>query len=131
MTTTAREVRFAFTFDDYDQALTLFRDVLGLEVMDTFDHQGGRGVIMRVPSATLELFDHEHALMVDDIEIGASQGGGPRIAIAVDDITVTGAALQATGVSPVGDTVDTPWGDRNRRYEMTGGLQLTLFQPIP
>lgn len=131
MTTAARELRFAFTFDDYAQALSLFRDVLGLEVMDTFDHQGGRGVIMRVPSATLELFDQEHAAMVDNIETGASQGGGPRIAIAVDDITVIGNALQTAGVTPVAETVDTPWGDRNRRYEMTGGLQLTLFQSIP
>jgi catechol 2,3-dioxygenase-like lactoylglutathione lyase family enzyme len=74
MTTAARELRFAFTFDEYDQALRLFRDVLGLEVIDTFDHQGGRGVIMRVPSATLELFDQEHAAMVDNIETGASPG---------------------------------------------------------
>ncbi|MPZ92390.1 MAG: VOC family protein, partial [Actinobacteria bacterium] len=54
--TAARELRFAFTFDDYEAALRLFRDVFGLETIEELDHEGGRGVILRVPSATLELF---------------------------------------------------------------------------
>ncbi|CAN5489121.1 hypothetical protein BH20ACT23_BH20ACT23_17200 [soil metagenome] len=55
--TPARELRFAFTIDDYDAVLGLFRDVFELETILDLDHEGGRGVILRVPSATLELFD--------------------------------------------------------------------------
>jgi catechol 2,3-dioxygenase-like lactoylglutathione lyase family enzyme len=68
--TSARELRFAFIFDDYDAALHLFRDVFGLETLKDLDHQGGRGVILRVPSATLELFDREHGELVDYVETG-------------------------------------------------------------
>lgn len=51
--TPARELRFAFVFDDYDAALRLFRDVLGLDTVLDLDHEGGRGVILKVPSARL------------------------------------------------------------------------------
>lgn len=126
--TTARELRFAFTFDDYDQALTLFRDVFGLDVTETFDHQGGHGVILSVPHATLELFDHEHTRMVDGIEAGRPMGARSRIAVRIDDVADAGPALEAMGITPVAGVVDTPWGDRNRRFGLTDGFQLTLFE---
>lgn len=124
----AHELRFAFTFDDYDQALQLFRDVLGLEVLEIFDEQGGRGVIMSVPHATLELFDREHTDMVDRIEVGRPTGSRHRIAIRVDALADAGDAVAAVGALPEADEVATPWGDLNRRYRLAGGFQLTLFQ---
>jgi hypothetical protein len=60
------ELRFAFIFDDYEAALELFRDVFWLEILKDLDHQGGRGVILRAPSATLELFDREHGWLVQN-----------------------------------------------------------------
>ena len=39
----ARELRFAFVFDAYEEALHLYRDVFGLEVVMELDQQGGRG----------------------------------------------------------------------------------------
>jgi hypothetical protein len=56
--TRARELRFAFVFEDYDAALHLFRDVFGLETLLELDHEGGRGIILNVPSATLEVRPH-------------------------------------------------------------------------
>ena len=47
--TRARELRFAFVFEDYDAALHLFRDVFGLETLLELDHEGGRGVILKAP----------------------------------------------------------------------------------
>jgi catechol 2,3-dioxygenase-like lactoylglutathione lyase family enzyme len=126
--TPARELRFAFTFDDYGEALRLFRDVFGLEVDMTLDHQGGRGVILRVPSATLELFDEEHTRYVDEIEAGSATGARARIAVRIDDVAVAGASVEAVGAVPVAEVVDTPWGDRNRRYRLADGFPVTLFE---
>jgi catechol 2,3-dioxygenase-like lactoylglutathione lyase family enzyme len=126
--TTAREVRFAFTFEDYDEALRLFTDTFGLDIIETFDHQGGRGVILRIPQATLELFDEAHTTMVDEIEAGRPMGARSRIAVRIDDVTDAAAELEATGVRPVADVVTTPWGDRNRRFQLADGFQLTLFE---
>ncbi|MGH2736223.1 MAG: VOC family protein [Actinomycetota bacterium] len=126
--TPARELRFAYIFDDYDAALHLFRDVFGLETMRDLDHQGGRGVILRVPSATIELFDREHGRLVDDVEFGCPLEERARIAVNIDDLTEATAAVRATGASTMADPVDTPWGDHNRRFKTSDGLQLTLFQ---
>jgi predicted enzyme related to lactoylglutathione lyase len=122
-------LRFAFVFDDYEAALHLFRDVFGLETEEEFDHEGGRGVILKVPAATLEVFDRDQGRFVDDIEVGRHLEERVRIAIKVDDLTEASEAVGAAGGRPVADRVDTPWGDRNRRFETTDGLQLTLFEP--
>jgi lactoylglutathione lyase len=126
--TRARELRFAFVFEDYEAALRLFRDALGLEVREEFDEQGGRGVLMEVPTATIELFDHEHNRMVDEVEVGRALGERVRIAIRVDDLEEASVAAASAGAAPVADAVETPWGDRNRRFATVDGLQLTLFQ---
>jgi catechol 2,3-dioxygenase-like lactoylglutathione lyase family enzyme len=124
----ARELRFAFTFDDYEAALSLFRDVFELETIMNLDSRGARGVILRVPSATLELFDRGQGRLVDDIEVGRPLEERVRIAVNIDDLEAATDAVISTGTSPQAAPVDTPWGDRNRRFKTPDGLQLTLFQ---
>jgi lactoylglutathione lyase len=126
--TTAQELRFAFVFDQYEAAVRLFRDVLGLEVEGEFAQRGGRGMILRVPAATLEVFDVAYGDFVDEVEVGRRLGERVRIAVRVRDLDGAGDAAAAAGAEPVSDAVDTPWGDRNRRYVTADGLQLTLFQ---
>jgi catechol 2,3-dioxygenase-like lactoylglutathione lyase family enzyme len=82
----ARELRFSFVIDDYEAAAHLYGDVFGLEVLMDLDEQGGRGVILKVPEATLELVDAEHGGMVDDVEVGRRIGDRVRIAVKVDDL---------------------------------------------
>jgi catechol 2,3-dioxygenase-like lactoylglutathione lyase family enzyme len=127
--TSARELRFAFVFDDFDAALNLFRDVFGLETLEDLDDEGGRGVILKLPSATLELFDRDQGNYVDEIEVGRPLGERVRIAIDVADLAEAATAVESAGASPVADPVVTPWGDHNHRFVTNDGLQLTLFQP--
>jgi catechol 2,3-dioxygenase-like lactoylglutathione lyase family enzyme len=124
----ARELRFSFVIDDYEAAAHLYRDGFGLEVLMELDEHGGRGIILNVPEATLELVDAEHGGMVDDIEVGRRVGDRVRIAIKVDDLQAAGQAVIETGAQAMAHPVDTPWGDRNQRFRAKDGLQLTLFQ---
>jgi catechol 2,3-dioxygenase-like lactoylglutathione lyase family enzyme len=124
----ARELRFAFIFDDYDAALRLYRDVFGLETVEELDGQGGRGVILRVPAATLELFDLDYGRLVDDVEVGRWVGERVRIAVKVDDLAEAGREVAGAGAEQMAPTVETPWGDRNQRFKTKDGMQLTLFQ---
>jgi hypothetical protein len=126
--TRARELRFAFVFDDHEAALHLFRDVFGLETQEEFEHGGGRGVILRIPSSTLELFNPEYGRRVDEIEVGREVDSRVRIAVKIDDLAAAGAAVAGTGATAEADPVMTPWGDNNQRFKTGDGLQLTLFQ---
>jgi lactoylglutathione lyase len=124
----ARELRFSFVIDHYEAAVYLYRDVFGLEVLEDLDEQGGRGVILNVPEATLELVDAEHAGMVDDVEVGrrvddlgSDRRQGGRSAGSQPGVAETGGEAMAP-------PVDTPWGDKNQRFRAKDGMQLTLFQ---
>lgn len=125
----ARELRFVLVSNDYEAASRLYRDVFGLEVLMDLEGQDGRGVILKVPAATLELVDAEHDAMVDEIEVGTPQDNHLRIAVEVDDLAVTAAAVTTdAGAEALADPVDTPWGDRNQRFRGKDGLQLTLYE---
>lgn len=124
----AREVRFCFVIDDYDAAAHLYRDVFGLEVLEEFDEQGSRGIILKVPAATLELVDVDHGGMVDEIEVGRRVQDRVRIAVKVDDLAEAGRSVAETGAKAMAAPIETPWGDRNQRFRAKDGLQLTLFQ---
>jgi len=124
----ATELRFAFIVDDYETALRVFRDALGLDVIEEFDQQGGRGVLLSVPAATLEIFDVEHGRLVDEIEVGHPLHERVRVAVRVGSLEQAGREVAAAGAEVVADPVDTPWGDHNRRWRIPGAMQLTLFQ---
>jgi len=124
----ARELRFAFVVDDYERAVHLFRDVLGLETELDLERQGGRGVILRVPEATFELFDVRHGDLVDEIETGESRGVRVRIAVRVDDLEEASRAVQDAGAEVVAYPVETPWGDRNQRLVLPDAVEITLFE---
>jgi lactoylglutathione lyase len=126
--TEARELRFAFTFEDYDAAVRLFRDVIGLRTLMDLQEQGGRGVILSVPKATLELFDVRHTDVVDRVEAGRPTGERVRIAVRVDDLEAAAGEVASAGAQPQAEPVLTPWGDRNQRFRLAEGLQLTLFE---
>jgi catechol 2,3-dioxygenase-like lactoylglutathione lyase family enzyme len=124
-----REFRFVLVTGDFEATAHLFRDVFGYEMLMDLDGQGGRGVILRLPTATLELVDAEHDRMVDEIEVGEPQGNRVRIAVEVEDLVSASDSVTGTGAEALAPPVETPWGDRNRRFVARDGLQITLFQP--
>ncbi|MGH2722883.1 MAG: SDR family NAD(P)-dependent oxidoreductase, partial [Actinomycetota bacterium] len=100
----------------------------GLEVLMDLDEQGGRGVILKVPEATLELVDADHGGMVDEVEVGRRLGERVRIAVQVDDLETASRTVLETGAAAMAAAVETPWGDHNQRFRAKDGTQLTLFQ---
>lgn len=123
-----KELRIALTVDDFDKAVTFYQDALGLEPVKSWNNPDGRGVILSVKSATLELFDKAQAETVDNIEAGKRVSGQIRFAVQVDDIEKTAFELSKGGATIVNVPVQTPWGNRNQRLQTPDGLQLTLFQ---
>jgi catechol 2,3-dioxygenase-like lactoylglutathione lyase family enzyme len=123
-----QELRIALTVADFDKAVKFYQDALGLRVVESWNNPDGRGVILSVQSATLELFDHAQAETVDTIEAGKRVSGQIRFAIQVADVEKAATELVASGASVIHAPVLTPWGDTNQRLQTPDGLQLTLFQ---
>ena len=64
------ELRLVVTADDFDRALSFYRDVLGLRERGAFASEGGRVVILDAGQATLEPTDPAHAAFIDEVEVG-------------------------------------------------------------
>jgi catechol 2,3-dioxygenase-like lactoylglutathione lyase family enzyme len=121
------EFRVALTVDDYEEALRFYRDGLGLTVEEAWERPDGRGAILGVDKATLELLSTSMAETVDYVEAGDRVSGKVRLVLKVEDAAGVGESLVAAGAERVGGPVETPWGDRNVRVRAPDGMQLTLF----
>jgi methylmalonyl-CoA/ethylmalonyl-CoA epimerase len=127
--TEVQEFRITLTVDDFDAAVALYRDALGLPEVADWSSDEGRVLLLAAGRATLELFDEAQAAMVDRLEVGRRVSGTVRFALQVPDADAAAATLTAAGATAVADAVDTPWGDRNARVAAPDGMQLTLFTP--
>jgi lactoylglutathione lyase len=122
------ELRLVVTAADFDAALHLYRDVLGLPEQDGVISPGGRVAILDAGRATLEIADPDHAAAIDELEVGRrGVAGHVRVALRVADVDGASAALSAAGAELLAPPTPTPWGSRNARFEGAAGLQLTLF----
>jgi len=128
-TSRVRELRLVVTADDYEAAVDFYRDVLGMPVSAEYlsDDQG-RVVILEAGTATLEIGDRPHAEYVDEVEVGRQVAGHVRVALRVDDATVSTAEAEGAGAEVVAPPTRTPWQSLNSRLEAPAGLQITLFQ---
>ena len=123
------ELRIALTVADFDAAVAIYRDALGLEQVADWTSENGRVLLLAAGRATLELFDEAQAGYVDSIEVGRRVSGSVRLALEVDDSEAMAQRLVAAGAQAVAPPVETPWGDRNARVQAVDGMQLTLFTP--
>ena len=128
--TDVTELRVALTVANFDEAVALYREALGLEQVGDWSSPDGRVVVLAAGRATLELFDEAQAETVDRIEAGRRVSGAVRLALEVPDSEATARRLVAAGAAEVAPPVTTPWGDRNVRVCAPDGMQLTLFTRV-
>ena len=122
------ELRVALTVANFDEAVRLYREGLGLQIDHEWDNPPGRGIVLPAGRATIELLDQAQAELVDRMEVGRRAAGPIRLALGVDDTALSGGRLRDLGAEVVHDPVLTPWGDLNMRLRTPEGVQITLFQ---
>src|SRR4030095_14147062 len=113
--TDVSEMRVALTVDDFDAALALYRDALGLDQIADWTSENGRVVLLSAGRATLELFDEAQAGYVDSIEAGRRVSGTVRLAFGVGDSTDAAHRLQAARAAPGAPPAGTPPGGSTAR----------------
>lgn len=92
-----------------------------------WDRPDGRGVIFRVPHATLAVVDERQADSIDRVEVGHRVSGPIRQALRVRDVDALTARIETGGTPVLGAPHAAPWGHRVARVEAPGGMQLTPF----
>jgi catechol 2,3-dioxygenase-like lactoylglutathione lyase family enzyme len=122
------ELRVALTSQDYDRLVRFYCTGLGLEPAQIWNNSQGKGMVLEMGAATMELFDETQANTIDQIEAGRSVSGQVRFALQVPDLMSAIHRLLVAGAIQVSDPVVTPWGDYNVRFQDPDGLQITLFQ---
>lgn len=130
MSAPVRQLRVVVTADDYDAAVTFYRDVLGLAEEAAFASPDGRVTILQAGRATLEIADPAQAAYIDRVEVGRRVAGHIRIAFEVGDAVSATARLAQAGAAVIAEPVRTPWDSLNARLDGPAGLQLTLFEEL-
>ena len=126
-----RQLRVVVTADDFDQALSFYRDVLGLTEQAAFEGDGdARVVILDAGHATLELANPDQAAMIDRVEVGRRVSPHIRLAFEVDDARMVTASLASAGAEVIGGPAVTPWNSLNSRLRAPADVQLTLFEEL-
>lgn len=129
--TGVKQLRLVVHADDYEAALSFFRDALGMPTAEAYSADGGADVtILDAGRATLELSNTAQIEMIDDVEVGHRVAPHVRVALEVEDCrAVTSQALQA-GAHEVAPPTKTPWNSLNARLDAPAGVHLTLFQEL-
>lgn len=122
-----KEFRVALTTNDFERAVTFYRDGLGLDPGELWT-DNGRGQLFWAGKASLEIFDLDYAAGVDQIEVGERVSGQIRFAFEVADIHAAMERALKYGATLVHEPILTPWHDLNVRLCSPEGLQITLFQ---
>ncbi|MGH9192784.1 MAG: VOC family protein [Acidimicrobiales bacterium] len=125
------QLRLVVEADDFDEAVSFYRDVLGLPEEAAFEGGGSaRVVILQAGRATLELANPAQHRMIDEVEVGHHVAPKLRVAFEVTDSRRATAELGAAGATLVVPPVETPWRSLNSRLDAPAGLHITLFQEL-
>lgn len=125
------QLRLVVEADDFDGALTFYRDVLGLTEQAAFEGDGdARVVILDAGRATLELANPAQKRMIDSVEVGRQVSPKIRVAFEVADSAAMTTALVDAGAGLIAPPTETPWRSLNSRLAAPAELQITLFQEL-
>lgn len=130
MDTPVRELRLAVTATDWAQAVSFYRDALGLPQLADFSSENGNVIVLDAGRATIELVDERQAAFIDDVEVGRRVAPAIRVALEVGDVAATTMTLTAAGAELIAAPTRTPWNSSNSRLGAPAGLQLTLFEEL-
>ncbi|TCB96816.1 VOC family protein [Micromonospora zingiberis] len=126
-----RQLRLVVEADDYEAAVSFYRDVLGLPEQAAFSSgDDARVVILDAGRATLEIANPAQKRMIDDVEVGRQVAPRLRVAFEVDDTAATTDRLTAAGARQVAPPTLTPWQSVNARLDAPANLHITVFQEL-
>ena len=125
------QMRLVVEAEDYDAAVSFYRDALGLiEEAAIAGPDGAHVTILDAGRATLEIANPAQKRFIDEVEVGRSVAPKMRVAFEVADSTATTEELVEAGAELIAPPTETPWRSLNSRLNAPAGLQITLFEEL-
>lgn len=126
-----KQLRLVVEADDFDAAVSFYRDALGLPEEFFIESEGGaRVVALQAGRATLEIVNPAQRKLIDQLEVGDQVSRRIRVCFEVTDANRMTDELVTAGAELIASPTETPWGSLNSRLEAPAGLQITLFQEL-
>jgi catechol 2,3-dioxygenase-like lactoylglutathione lyase family enzyme len=125
------QLRLVVEVEDFDEAVTFYRDVLGLpEELSVAGDGDARVMILEAGRATLELANRAQTELIDAVEVGERCSPKFRVALEVADSPAATDRVVKAGARLLAAPRETPWRSLNARLAAPGDIQLTLFQEL-
>ena len=125
------QLRMVVEADDFDEAVTFYRDVLGLAEEFYVESEGdARVMALKAGRATLEIVNSAQRRLIDQLEVGKEVSRRIRVAFEVTDANLATDRLVGAGAELIASPTETPWRSLNSRLEAPAGLQITLFEEL-
>ena len=126
-----KQLRLVVEAEDFDEAVSFYRDVLGLTEEFFVESQDGALVVaLQAGRATLEIVNPAQRRLIDQLEVGEEVSRAIRVAFEVTDAGGATDALVDAGATLIAPPTETPWRSLNSRLEAPAGLQITLFEEL-
>jgi queuosine precursor transporter len=122
-----QQLRVVVAVEDYDEAVSFYRDRLGLVERESHVDGDARVTVLDAGRATLELANLEQQTMTDNVEVGHQIAPKIRLTFQVDDTDWATDGLRRSGASVIAPPTATPWRTRASRLNTPGDLQVTVF----
>jgi predicted enzyme related to lactoylglutathione lyase len=125
------QLRLIVEAEDYEEALTFYRDVLWLPEQAAFEgDDDARVAILDAGRATLEIANPAQKRMIDQVEVGRPVSPTIRVAFEVVDVRTKTDELVTAGATLIAPPTETPWRSLNARLDAPAALQITLFEEL-
>ncbi len=113
---------------DFDGMLRFYRDILGMILVEGWDHPGNRGALLSagemVGDALIEILDLDNLAVPDTTPVNV------ELSIQVKDAVAWHDGYQAGGGDIARGLEDTPWGHRSFGIDDPDGLRIWLYEEI-
>ncbi|HVJ97689.1 MAG TPA: VOC family protein [Acidimicrobiia bacterium] len=121
------------TVNDPDEALTFYRDALGLEVRMDVESDGFRWVTVGAPGQDLAIvLSQPHGgrsqTEGDALQALVTQGSMQAAIFATDDLDTTFEKVRASGAEVLQEPVSQPWGARDCAFRDPSGNLVRIAQ---
>jgi predicted enzyme related to lactoylglutathione lyase len=125
------QLRLVIEADDFDEAVSFYRDALGMEEEFLVESDDGALVMaLKAGRATLEIINSPQRQLIDRIEVGRDVSRSIRVGFEVADAHSATDGLVLAGAELLAAPTETPWRSLNSRLEAPTGLQITLFEEL-